>query len=523
MNSNDPLQQLLAVDVTALSDADRLDHAGMLIDASTDTQSSVALERAFVILDELARRELPSSLSPLVHYFRANAWECRRLHAGRDAWAWEQPEQEAQILELRRSVGHDGFKDLPSIRRCQIFTNLANDLSHSGRFVDAIETWDRTLTENPAFAMACGNRGRALHHYAAALYDPGYAWIILLAAHDSLVQAVARGALYESSGYDSIRAGFAEEAKHIAEHLDIPAIRQHLATHHHSLGRSRPEKQYRGWCLTNRLVVNPLNDLGTSTLAAHDVLTLPSIRDSSPSFHPPPIIGFFNQMKQEFVSARYFYFESINAEGVHFSDRGVLQYNTLDYPAYSLALEKMRASFRMAYSVLDKIAFFLNEYFELGHDRNKVSFRSVWYQGRGSSRRLLPRFVACPNLPLRGLFWLSKDFFEEDFRNSMEPDASALNDIRNHLEHKYLQLHLEELGTVGIERRTSDGDDGLGYHLTMDDFAAKSLRLLKLVRAALIYLSLTVHAEERQRDSQAGEERIVLPMPLDPWSDEWKR
>src|SRR5690606_18980409 len=94
------------------------------------------------------------------------------------------------------------------------------------------------------------------------------------------------------------------------------------------------------------------------------------------------------------------------------------------------------------YSILDKAAFFLNAYFELGHKPKNVSFRSVWYESKGTApRSLLRRFVDCPNWPLRGLFWLSKDVFEEEFRAVTEPDAEALNEIRNHLEHKYLQLH----------------------------------------------------------------------------------
>ena len=58
----------------------------------------------------------------------------------------------------------------------------------------------------------------------------------------------------------------------------------------------------------------------------------------------PGVIGFFNQMKQEFVSARFLYTRDRNFKGTHFSDRRVLLYNTLDYPAYSFATEKMRAA-----------------------------------------------------------------------------------------------------------------------------------------------------------------------------------
>jgi LA2681-like HEPN len=40
-------------------------------------------------------------------------------------------------------------------------------------------------------------------------------------------------------------------------------------------------------------------------------------------------------------------------------------YNTLDYPTYSVAIEKVKAAYRLAYSLFDKIAFFLNAYLDL--------------------------------------------------------------------------------------------------------------------------------------------------------------
>jgi hypothetical protein len=116
---------------------------------------------------------------------------------------------------------------------------------------------------------------------------------------------------------------------------------------------------------------------------------------------------------------------------------------------------------------------------------------------------------------LRGLFWLSKDLFDESFRSCTEPDAADLNTIRNHLEHKYLQLHLEWVAA-------GSAANGLGYALWRSDFQAKALRVLKLVRATLIYLSLAVHREERLRRASKPGGRVGK-MFLDTWDDDWKR
>lgn len=148
----------------------------------------------------------------------------------------------------------------------------------------------------------------------------------------------------------------------------------------------------------------------------------------------------------------------------------------------------------------------------------QVSFRSVWYEPKGKEPRpLLQRLEAHENWALRGLFWLSKDFYEDEFKVVTEPDAEALADIRNHLEHKYLQLH--EMGDGPQEDGVAQY--GLRYSLGRREFEEKTLRLFRYARASLIYLSLAVHREEAlRRDGKT--ETFVLPVPLTLWDDEWK-
>lgn len=131
------------------------------------------------------------------------------------------------------------------------------------------------------------------------------------------------------------------------------------------------------------------------------------------------------------------------------------------------------------------------------------------------------------NWPLRGLFWVSKDLSEDaaGFREALEPDARDVALIRNHLEHKYLKLH------DGIWCEPSDAEakefsfltDSLAKSLDRSDFAAKTLRLMRTARAALIYLSLAVWQEERCRESLRDPSKIIVTNPLDVWEDDWKR
>ncbi|MCW5963618.1 MAG: hypothetical protein KIT83_06240 [Bryobacterales bacterium] len=503
-----------------MSHRKELDRIGLLIDAASDAGSEEELTRASLLLDGLVESKLASSLGALTHYFRANIWSTRGRIGGSGAeWNCHQTELQNELLELRRAITHPGFPDLSKLRKCQIYTNLANGLSFLGRFIEAVEMWDRAIALIPRFAAANGNRAIAFCHYGYSLYDPGHAELLIAAANDGFAQALADEALYEGTDKERLRVYFAREWQALnlsAEHYRCGRL---LLKRRYSHGRSKSERAYRQWCLRQRLFLNPLNDTGPSSIAARDILTLPTIvAPIEPTgCGPPAAIGFFNQMKQEFVSARYLCYEALQPRPLHFSDRDVLLYDTWDDPAYALATEKLRMSFRMAYSLFDKIAHFLNAYFELGRKGLNGSFRKVWLDPTDRKGKVLaPAFTARENWPLRGLYWLSKDLFEDGFQEAMEPDAAELNDIRNHLEHKYLQLHME--GPLSVAKSEQET---LRRSLTVEEFEEKTILILKLARAALIYLSLSVHREEQERNQKRSPGKMVAPAPLEVMEDRW--
>ncbi|WP_321324669.1 LA2681 family HEPN domain-containing protein [Thiomicrorhabdus sp.] len=122
-----------------------------------------------------------------------------------------------------------------------------------------------------------------------------------------------------------------------------------------------------------------------------------------------------------------------------------------------------------------------------------------------------------PNLVLRELYWLSKDFVEQDKQSdmvlgqTMEPDADRLRSIRNHLEHKFLKVH-DEIWLDVNEHVNSTSFEQVACHLSLSDLSAKTLRLMKLARAALMYLSLEVHREEEMRAQ--GRTGLAAPITL---------
>ena len=510
-------------DVMSLSNVSLIQRIGVLIDLSGDLQRDDGITRALDWCDAVQKRTLSDSDATLVEYFRANAWATRQQNSHRDpvtVWEWEQPHLQKQVFHLRRAVAHPGFAKLPALRRCQIFTNLGNQLSTVGRFVEALEYWGRALAINPHFGMALGNRGNGLEHYARSLYDGGHQKVFCWFAHKDLTTALSPEGEFEGPHYEGAKAFFRERKLQLESIVAIEAAAQDFDLDGHGMGESDEEQQYRRWCLQNRLFLNPLNDLGEYPMANRDILMLPSFITAIGE--PPTLIGFFNQMKQEFISGRWLFYEGAHSTTVHFSDKDVALYNTLDYPSYALAVEKVKAAYRIAYSLFDKIAFFINEYMKLGIKPKDVYFRSLWHKNRGASPLLIrDEFEKSQNWPFRGLYWLSKDLFDDSFCDVMEPDAQELHTIRNRLEHSYLKVH-EMIVSPSGDASVDFWTDRLAYSVLRQDLETKTLRVLKLARAGLIYLSLGMHREERRR-AKLKDNSKTMPMVLDLWDDTWKQ
>lgn len=518
-NTEAEYEALMSVDsLGTLDNEAALRHLGLLIDAAHRVRASDGMERAFALSDDLERRDLSSEERALLRYFVSNCWESRRIASEAEeqgaTWRWDQHETEQEIFHLRIAKGEDGFDQLAREQRCQILTNLGNVLDRVGRSAESLEFWDMALALLPTFAMARGNRGIARAYYAGVLHHRHDALLFLRQAHADLIGAL-------SSELDQgARRTFDEVRRRIESILSPEDMSKTDDLDGFSVGASADERRYREWCLSQRLFLNPLNDLGTHRIAAHDHLTAPAIvvgvNDG------PHYVGFFNQMKQEFVSARYMYYEGINSDVPHFSDTGVLLYNTLDYPAYSLAVERVKAAFRTCYSLLDKVAFFLNHYLALGIPDREVSLRRLWYKSGKKKNGLTPLLRDRKNWPLRGLYWLSKDIYEDrpGFKDALEPDAREVGVVRQHLEHRYLKLH-DIFIAPGAE---DDGlADSLAFSLPRLGFEAKTLRLLKMARSALTYLCLAIHEEELGRRRGRDPKEILPSMPLDRWEDDWKR
>ena len=429
-------------------------------------------------------------------------------------WDWELPDAVQNVLLLRRAISEPSFGTIDQTLACQIRTNLANRLNALGRPVAANEQWLKVLETEPLFAKALANRARAIAFYATTLYDKGHEVCLLAAARTLFDAALSTDALWESGDRDNFAPSLTDRRDSIQAHLVDVAYDEDFDFNQFSLGATTEERSYRRWCLQERLFLNPLNDQFTESVAATDVLHLPD--HTYKTGEPPRFPPYYNLLKQEYVSARYRLFHAIHRHDPAFIMRDVLMLDSGEGQALGHYSEDLKSAFRAAYSLFDKVGLFLNDYFEVGLRPGKVNFRSVWSRkASGDTLELRPTFRDRPNWPLRGMYFLSKDLYDKDLLEVSEPDAVELAALRNQVEHRFLSLQESEYGPSSDTHRL----------ISIAGFEGRTLRLLKMAREALIYLSLAMHREETLREEasqgEAGTKGSLVPDPVESFQRPW--
>lgn len=444
----------------------------------------------------------------MVFYFNlANGWSyfqrLTQVLNSNEFWEFESPELEQQIINLRKALKYSHTVN-DEFNKSQILTNLGNLFSHIGRFSEAQLYWQEALIMIPDFPMAVGNIGFGLTHYAKVLYDSGHQLVFFHFAHKYLKQSL------DQDIYEEAKQSFKKQILDIEAHIDSKLLLRVPNLKNFKLGKSKSEIKYRKWCLDRKLFLNPMNDISVDAIAAHDCLYLPSM--ILKLGQPPIYHTIFNQIKQEFVTARFMLYEGIHQKRFHYSDMGNIQMDTLDYSTYCLSIEKVKIAFRICYSIFDKIGFLLNDYLDLKFPPDKVTFRNIWYCFRNDKPRSLNRKLSdIHNWAFRGLFWLSKDLYDKNFASLIEPDAQEIATIRNFIEHKSFKT--VEFGSSELT------DNGLTFLISRNEFEAKTIKLFTLARAAIIYLSLGINLHEKKKEK---DNQIVFPIDFQKLRDDYK-
>lgn len=403
--------------------------------------------------------------------------------------------------------------------RLLTYTNYANALESCGRKAAAMKYYRNVLSNNPSFGMAEGNIGRALQHYSVLVHDPGHSDYLHHFAYRYLKSSLRRSDVHEFAQrhFERCINAYPEDMRDLF--LEKP-----LEVLEYSLGETKEEEMYRKWCLHNHLFLNPLNDLSQElSCFATDSLQLPSIITSIKQVDPPKYFAMFNQLKQEYIYARYLCYDAcVEYEEVHFADKETHLLNIDDYPQYSIRIEGLKTAFRQLYSLFDKVAFLVDDYWELGIKELDVSYRTIWLTeyGRGNKHyRFKKVLVRDNNIALNSMYWICNEFHEK-YGEAGSPYSKNLYILRNALEHKFVKVHADYYDNNYSDNLKLEQDSF--YHITESKLLQYTMDLLETVREWLIDLTMAIHIEEMYRHN-GNDESKTIKMELFEFDDDWKR
>jgi len=455
-------------------------------------------------------------------YLIANAYNgIRKIEHEKNVakiWRLEQEEVFKEIYFLRKAIKQEDFKSIGLELNLGIYVNLGNSFSHYGRTINAIKYydkaialkfWHKNVVNHPNYFMALINKANALEYYSNLDYDDGHKKYFIKFAYKLYKEALVLFEKNKTIYYIDLSI-VNEILKRVHFYNKFEGIEDIEYFETYEIKFSKNENNYRKWCLSNKLFLNSLNDLGNYNIATHDPLNLPNLITKIDEGFPKTITN-FNQIKQEFITFRHLLFEGLHEKTPKYYDKETSITDDCDYNLYDINIEKIKIAFRGFYSIFDKIAYFLNEYFNIEIQENQIDFRKIWFN---KERKINNKFNELNNLALRGLYLISKDLFfnnndeqSKKFIEVLEPEAQAINDIRNHLEHKFISIKIFKSDLLDEKERKRN------FSITKDELKEKTIHLAQLVREAIIYLSFAVNIEEKKKNS-IDELRITNPLSV---------
>ncbi|TFH08775.1 MAG: hypothetical protein E4H14_05780 [Candidatus Thorarchaeota archaeon] len=469
---------------------------GFLIDIGSGLGDQTMIRKAIDAGTDSLKRPIPEELKGLLPYWLGNGYlelfaialksnEIPRLLCS-------SPEIQNAKKFLRMAIATADSVD--SEIQVRIHTNYANLLDNLGRRVEALLEYDKAINIDKNHLMARGNQGMALKAMAP-LCGP-YEIPTYVKAYQTLVSV--------NNDPDSnhlldarARAIFQECAEMIEKGINNPDVLNMSTVHqrYDDSSMSEFERFYVSYCSEKSLFMNFHFVDCNCEASIVDPVFISHYGPLSDQKAAHELFKSFNQMKEDYMSARLMLVESqYRREDLDSISMRTLIADTYDYSAFNIYIAYLKAAFKQAYGILDKIAVFVNKRYGIGLCDRRIAFdaepgdRSVWVDESGNPRE---KIVQANNIYLHALYDISSDF-----RNGTLLNVKV---IRNALVHR--KLTVQNPPTSKLSRAI--GKESILY----EDLLSETESLLQLVKAALIYLIAAVDRDISHQKKKHGDAR----------------
>lgn len=439
----------------------------------------------------------PEDLDAQFFYNAGNGYQIlfeHRLFNGEDIF---------EIHDLIKNAVHC-FKSVP-LRSPAVLTNQGNLYDEIGRPIEALKLYEAALSIDRKFGMALGNKAMAMGRLAPiSEYNTAY----LIYSYQLYSQALLNRESILKAAHADVIGVFERGMRAIESTFEKSNMLDNLQK---DLTHPKPNfskltkfvKFYTEYCLEKDLYLNLHIHSNDSDASTGDNIGMRLITDNRGSHQEEKDyitdISFrLNEIKEAFISARLALVQSQYVTN-DFSNisKQTLIVNNLDYSVSNIYVGYLKMAFKEGFSVLDKIAIFLNHYLELNYkeDDRRLGYSTIWY-GNLDKNGPINEKIREHGAALYGIYSLL-----EEIRDS------ELDEIRNATTHRYLRIY-----------RSMKPEQSYDFEEIVD----KTEELLFKVKCAIIYLYNFINTNEEKKKRELGE-GFILEMKLytDQWLDLW--
>jgi hypothetical protein len=375
----------------------------------------------------------------------------------------------------------------------QILVNYGNCLDTLGRGMESLYAYDDALQLDKSFAMAIGNKAKALRVFAEI--SGQYRGVTYVVAYQLIKSIINNQDLIDIGGH-AAKQDFENELKYIESLFkDSSDLKKSLRHHKHSTTHlSDFEKFYVDFCSNEKLFLNfhVHTELGEASVEDPIFISLVTKVTDDDTFYN--FAKYINQIKEDYAVARLslVQLQYKNKDSDQISKRTTFV-NTLDYSQFNLYVGMLKSAFKQTYNILDKISFFINDYYRLGLPESKIYFTTIWQK----DKKIRQEILDSENISLYALY----DIFQ-DFRSNY---YEKIQNIRNTATHRKLVV----FDSILTDWDSKNDPTNIGY----DTMLSQTIELMRLAKSAIIYLINFVTIEEGKKKPTKA--KIILDMPVD--------
>ncbi len=379
----------------------------------------------------------------------------------------------------------------------QILTNLGNNLSQSGRIIEAVRLYNSVLKSNPNFSNALLGFAENLDYWIRISFCP-QSISLLSEIYCSLQNGLQNGNLPpRQKQYFEGQLSFYKNKLEKLD-FDFSSLNEELEI---TKREYQKHSSFRKFCIDNYLALNEHSLFCKCSESSKDNLSMLYEGLNLYGDKLGKLEFLLNRIKSEFHLARKLYFEGITLKH---DNEDVLFSEMMDREAIGENIEKIRTAFRLCFGILDKIAHGVCYFFELPKKpKNDLIYFEKFWQDYDERWKILKDLR---NPHLVALYSIANDF------NSKNGEFFFYKQWRNKLEHNNLVLVDSE---EGIDLLDLFDDTSFVTKISLTIFKEQGLHLLQICNAAIYSYVYAIRRESLNSKTDG----LILPFIITPKSE----